>query len=212
MNHRTQRDRNPVPLCAVEHLSVKIPLAGTEDGVLSGQGINQLEHYCACRAPAEAGAVSLRIYFGRSVAPFGAMRFAFANRAEVVECINCAGDPVTILDHVFGVCVLAFGEHVSVCTFIMASCRTRLWRVRRGLQSKPHQGRVMCKLHCRPCLRPSAAAGRSPAASADSLRIYYGLLSHSPVASALRLAEQAASGVFNVQTALTVWCARVASA
>ena len=53
-------------------------------------------------------------------------------------------------------------------------------------------------------LRPSAAAGRSPLASAGSLHIYFGCLSHSLVASALRLAEQAASEACNAQTALLI--------
>ena len=46
------------------------------------------------------------------VTPFGAMRFAFANRAEVVECINCIGGLVCAEGRNSA---LAFGERDNPC-------------------------------------------------------------------------------------------------
>ena len=144
------------------------------------------------RAPAEAGAVSLRIYEDQFVAPKGRDTICFANRTRVVKCENCTfvlapatGGSVAICFanrlqtqvqfcvHSPAAAVCSANRNVpacggrsrearalTVCTFVTAACRTRLWRVRCGLRGKPHQGCVMCKLHTRFCLRPSAAAVR----------------------------------------------------
>ena len=100
--------------------------------------------------------------FGPRAAPRRLIRVIFEGTSG-----NCAGDSVTILDHVFGVCVLAFGEHVTVCTFIKAGrplrralsvyafMRTNLSRPKGAMRfaTQTAHGRVMCKLHIRPCSR-----------------------------------------------------------
>ena len=103
---------------------------------------------------------------------------------------------VPLLPYLVTYLEFAYSPLASTCQFmhlLRQVCRSRHRRERAICVRKPRSGRGMHKLRRQSCYHTWLRIW--------NLRIYYGRLTHSPLASALRFATQTALGARNVQTA-----------